>query len=87
MVADPFSSLGSFSNSSIGGPVFHPIDDYEHPLLYVPGTGIASQERAISGSCQQIFLAYAIVSGFGGCIWDGFSGGAVSGWSFLPSQL
>ena len=52
-VADPFSSLGTFSSSSIGGPVFHPIDDCEHPLLYLPGTGIASQETAISGSCQQ----------------------------------
>ena len=52
-VADPFSSLGTFSSSSIGGPVFHPIDDCEHPLLYLPGTGIASQETAISGSFQQ----------------------------------
>ena len=52
-VADPFSSLGTFSSSSIGGPVFHPIDDCEHPLLYFPGTGIDSQETAISGSCQQ----------------------------------
>jgi hypothetical protein len=33
--------------------VFHPIDDCEHPLLYLPGPGIASQETAISGSCQQ----------------------------------
>jgi hypothetical protein len=24
--------------------VFHPIDDCEHPLLYLAGTGIASQE-------------------------------------------
>ena len=48
--ADPFSSLGTFSSSSIGGPVFHPIDDCEHPRLYLPGTGIASQDRAISGS-------------------------------------
>jgi hypothetical protein len=52
-VADPFSSLGTFSSSSTGGSVFHPIDDCEHPLLYLPGTGIASQETAISGSCQQ----------------------------------
>jgi hypothetical protein len=51
-VTDLFSSLGTFSRSSIGGPVFHPIDDCEHPLLYLPGTGIASQETAISGSCQ-----------------------------------
>ena len=53
MVADPFSSLGTFSSSPIGGPVFHPIDDCEHPLLYLPDTGIASQETAMSGSCQQ----------------------------------
>jgi hypothetical protein len=33
--------------------VFHPIDDCEHLLLHLPGTGIASQETAISGSYQQ----------------------------------
>jgi hypothetical protein len=62
---------------------YYPIDDCEHPLLYFPGTGIASQERAISGSYSKIFLAYAIVFGFSGCIWDGSPGGTVSGWSFL----
>jgi hypothetical protein len=46
--------------------VFHLIDDCEHPLLYLPGTGIASYETAIQGSLQQKLLAYAIVSGFGG---------------------
>jgi hypothetical protein len=45
-VADPFSSLGTFSNSFAGDPVLHPIDDCEHPLLYLPGTGIASQKTA-----------------------------------------
>jgi hypothetical protein len=49
--ADPFSSLDSFSSSFIGSPVFHSIDDCEHPLLYLTGTGIASQEIAIPGSC------------------------------------
>jgi hypothetical protein len=49
-----------------GGAVFHPIDNCEHSLLYFPGTGIASHEIAISGSLQQILLAYAIVFGFGG---------------------
>ena len=34
-------------------PSLDTIDDCEHPLLYLPGTGIASQERAISGSFQQ----------------------------------
>jgi hypothetical protein len=52
-VADPFSSLGIFFSSSIGGPVLHPIDDCEHPLLCLPGTGKASQETAISGCFQQ----------------------------------
>jgi hypothetical protein len=33
--------------------VFHPIADCEHPLLCLPGTSIASQETAISGSFQQ----------------------------------
>jgi hypothetical protein len=33
--------------------VFHPIADCEHPLLCLPGPGIASQETAISGSFQQ----------------------------------
>jgi hypothetical protein len=51
-VADPFSSLGTFSRSSIGGPVFHPIANCGLPLLYLPSTGIASPERAISGSCH-----------------------------------
>jgi hypothetical protein len=47
--ADPFSSLGAFSSSSIGGPVFHPIDDCEHPLLCLPSTGLVSHKTAISG--------------------------------------
>jgi hypothetical protein len=52
-VADPFSSLGAFSSFSIGDPMFHLIDDCEHPLLYLPGTGIASYETSITGSLQQ----------------------------------
>jgi hypothetical protein len=45
--------LGTFSSSSIGGPVFHPIADCEHPFLCLPCTGIALQETVISGSFQQ----------------------------------
>jgi hypothetical protein len=52
-VAVPFSSLGAFSSSSIGGPVVHSITDCEHPLLCLLGPGIVSQETAISGSFQQ----------------------------------
>jgi hypothetical protein len=52
-LTDTFSSLGTFSNSSIGYPVFHPIEYCEHPLMCLPGTGIASYDTAISGSLQQ----------------------------------
>jgi hypothetical protein len=57
--ADLFSSLGAFSISSIGGHVFHPIDS-EHPLLYLPYTGIASQEISILGTCKQNLVGICI---------------------------
>jgi hypothetical protein len=34
---------------------------------------------------SQFLLVSAIVSGFGGCLWDGSPGGAVSGWLVIPS--
>jgi hypothetical protein len=60
------------------GPVFHPIDDCEHPLLYLPGTGIASQEIAISRSCQDNF------SGIYNSVWVWWwYKGWISGWGSL----
>jgi hypothetical protein len=55
-VANPFSSFSPFSNPSIGDPVLSPMDGCEYPPLYLSGTGRASQETAISGSCQQALL-------------------------------
>jgi hypothetical protein len=46
-VADPPSSLGTSSSSSIGGPVIHPIADFERPLLCLLSPGIVSQETII----------------------------------------
>jgi hypothetical protein len=46
-VAVPFSSLGNFSSSSIGGCVIHPIADCDHPLLCLLGPGIVSQEKLL----------------------------------------
>jgi hypothetical protein len=51
--AETFRSLGTFSTSFNRSPVLYTKDDCKHPLLYLPGTGIATQETAISGSCQQ----------------------------------
>jgi hypothetical protein len=59
-VADPFSSLGTFSSCSIGGPVFHPIADCEHPFLCFLGPRIASQEL-YQGPFSKILLVYAMV--------------------------
>jgi hypothetical protein len=50
--ANPFSSLGTFSSSFTGDPVFHPMDGCKHPILHLSGTGRAPQETALSGSCQ-----------------------------------
>ena len=33
--------------------MFYPIDDCGHLLLYLLGIGIASEEKAMSGFCQQ----------------------------------
>jgi hypothetical protein len=52
-VTDSPSSLGTFSSSSIGGPVIHPIADCEPPLLCLLGPSIASQETAMSVFFQQ----------------------------------
>ena len=52
-VVVPFSCLGTFPSFFNRDTVFLPIDDCEHPLLYLPGIGIASQERSMSGYFQQ----------------------------------
>jgi hypothetical protein len=57
MVADPFSSLGTFYSSSIGGTVIHPIADCAHPFLCLLDPCIASQETAISRSFQQMLAS------------------------------
>ena len=77
-VADPFSSLGIFSSSSIGGPVILPIADCEHPLMCLLGLGIASQETAISGSFQQYLagVCLGLVADYGmdPWIWQSLDG-------------
>jgi hypothetical protein len=86
-IAGPFSSLGTFSSSSIGGPVVHPIADREHPLLCLLGSGILSQEQLYLGPFSKILVGYAMVSAFGSWLWDGSPDMAVSRWSILLSQL
>ena len=58
---NPFNSLGLFSSSFIGDSVLIPMDDCEHPLLYLSGTGRASQETAISGSFELISVLLTLL--------------------------
>ena len=87
-VADPFSSLGTFSSSSTGVPVIHPIADCEHPLLCLLGPGIVSQRQLYLCPFSKILLVYAMVSAFGSWLWDGSPGMAISSpSSCLSSKL
>jgi hypothetical protein len=54
--ANLFRSLGPFSSSLIGDPMLRSMDNCEHPLQCLSGTGRASQERALSGSFQQALI-------------------------------
>jgi hypothetical protein len=51
--ASSLSYFRPFSNSSIRDIMLSPMVVCEVPPLYLPGSGRASQETAISGSCQQ----------------------------------
>jgi hypothetical protein len=66
--------------------VFHLIDDCEHSLLYSPGTGIASQETAISGSFQQNLVGICTSV----CVWwliMGWNPWWISLWMVHPFHL
>jgi hypothetical protein len=54
--ANPFSSLGPFSSFTIVDLVLSLVVGWEHPPLYLSGTGRVSQERTISGSRQQALV-------------------------------
>jgi hypothetical protein len=57
-VIDPFSSLGTFSSSSIGGPVIHPIADCELPFLCLLGPSIYFDIL----QCLSIYLHRSLLS-------------------------
>jgi hypothetical protein len=64
--ANPFHFLGTFSSSLTGDPVLSPIYSCEHPLLYLSGTGKASQEtlrQQCSGVLQAPSYLQSIMGG------------------------
>jgi hypothetical protein len=82
--ANTFSSLGNFSISFTGDPVLCLMNDYEHPLQALAEP---FRRQLYQAPVSKLLLASAVVSGFGGCLWDGSPGGAIFGWSFLQSLL
>jgi hypothetical protein len=55
--ANPFSSLGPFSSSSIGNAVLSPMNIREHPLLYLLGTVRASfEEFSLKSFCLSCYF-------------------------------
>jgi len=67
-VANPFSSFYPFSNSSNGDPVLSSMIGCKYLPLDFLCSG-RPQETSISGSCQ--YAIFDILSGLGGCIYDG----------------
>jgi hypothetical protein len=55
-LVDAVLPMGLQTPSAIGDPVLSPTVGCEHLPLYLSGSGRASQETAISGSCQQALL-------------------------------
>jgi hypothetical protein len=45
------------------------------------------RRQLYQSTVSKILLASVIVSGFGGCLWDGSPGRAVTAWLFLQSLL
>jgi hypothetical protein len=86
-VANPFSSFSPFSKSFTGEPVLSSMVDFEHLPLYLSGSGRASQETVISGSCQQALV------GIHNSVWAWWlymgwiSRWDISEWPFLQSLL
>jgi hypothetical protein len=85
--ANPLSSFSPFSNSSTRDPWAQ-----SSGWLWASTSVFVRFWKRLSGqlyqaSSSKYFRATTILSLFGGCIWDGSPGGAVSKWPFLQSLL
>jgi hypothetical protein len=72
-------------NSSIGVPVLSLIVGCVHSHLQGQALAEPLRRQLYQAPFSKHFLASAIVSGFGDCIWDGSPSRADSGWPFLQS--
>jgi hypothetical protein len=74
-VCKPLQLLHSFLSVLHCGPLLSSMVGCEHPSLYLSGSGRASYETAISGSCQHALL------GMHKSVWVWFSCGSLNNWS------
>jgi hypothetical protein len=86
-VVNTLSSFSPFSNSPVGDPMHSPMVGCDHAHLYLSGSYRASQETAVSDSCQHALLGILNRVWFGNCIWYGCPSGTVIRWPFLQSLL
>jgi hypothetical protein len=82
-VANPFSSFSPFSNSFIGDPMLSPMVVYENPPLYLSVSDRASQETALSDSCQHALLGIHNSV----CVWWLYMGWFTYSFTFLSLPL
>jgi hypothetical protein len=75
------------SKSSIGVLVLSSMVDCEHPICVGHYLAEPLSRQLYQSAVSKYFLASAIVSGFGVCVWGGFQGGTVYGWPFFQSLL
>jgi hypothetical protein len=78
-VANPFSSFSPFSSPPLGTPCSVQWLAASICLCICQALADTLRRQLYLDPVSKYFLASAIVSGFGVCIWDGFLGGAVSG--------
>jgi hypothetical protein len=86
-VANTFSLFSPFSNSSLGYLVLSPIVGCKHHFWISQTMAGPLRRKLYQAPDSKHFLSSAIMSGFGGCVWDGSPGGAVSGCTLLHSLL
>jgi hypothetical protein len=86
-VANPFSSVSPFSNSSIG--TLWSVQWLAVSIHFCICQALAEplRRQLYHAPVSKHLLASRKLYGFSGYIWDGSSGGAVSRWSFLHSLL
>jgi hypothetical protein len=83
----PFSSFSPSYNFSIGIYVLSPMVGCKYPYRFGQDLAELLRQQLYQVPVSKYFLALALMSQVGVCMWDGFPGGSLSGWPFLRSPF